>query len=817
VELMSGKIQRLSQAAQSVLKLASCIGSTFDLTTLSIVANKSPKEAADDINEVLKEGLVNPIGDTYKFFDGEDDAKDRKTSENPNVKYKFLHDRVQQAAYGLIPEDERSRIHLTIGRQILKDSTESEIEEDIFNIINHLNMSYELVEDPAEKLSIARLNLDAGKKAKLSSAYDPAARYLKVGMELLPADAWKAEYELALSLNTEYADVQSLNGNYAESEVAVKEVLGQARGKMDQVPAYLVQIRTYNAQNLQLKAIDEARRALRLLGVFVPKNASFLKVGPALARTKLMVALRGGSDYLLKAPEMKRSQTIAAVDVIINVASSAYQTNFWLFAYYVMVLTYLSYRFGNAPSTPYAIGLYGLAHAGVLKDFKNARKYADLAMLLVEKLNARLVTCKTYFMKYNFIWGKSDPTSESFEPLTEGARAGWDTGDFEYAGYSEFFRSLNGLFTVMDLPGAARDWHKTHKKLESNHNAQAQNVTKIWLQYCMCMLGKTEDPLVLTGEYYDEAKMLPFFHETGYDTAIGYHGHAKALLYYHAEEFEKALIHIEAGIAREQGLMSMEVIPPMYMLDALVRCKLYATATRSEKSRHRKKFATSLKLIRSWAKGAPMNQQHRVYLVEAERARALGNPVKAIEYYDRAIETARENGNVWDEALANELAGDFYLKDRQNEKVARTYLTDARYGYVRWGSPVKVRWLEARYPEIMRKVRATEHMSDTIGGRTTTATGGTSGGETASSLDIGTVMKASQTLSGEIFLDRLLTKVMNIVVENAGAQRGLLVLETDGELYVEAESGFREGEPVVQQSIPVAGNVAVPAAIMQYV
>ncbi len=805
VELMADKIQKLGGTTQAILRLAACIGNSFDLNTLCIVNEKSAKQSQLELQPALKEGMVLPLGDDYKFG-----------VEDSNIQYKFLHDRVQQAAYGLIPESERGKIHLAIGRHILAKTPEPNIEERIFDIANHFNFGRSLIQDETERITICRVNMAGGKKAKSATAYGPAVRYLRAAIELLPRDPWQTQYELTYNIYTELADSEGLNSNYKESHQIVDLALKNTRTTLEKTRLYEIKIRNYNGQSELVNAIETAREILKLLGVSLPKKANFvLDVGPALLKTKIMI-FRRGDNYPLTAPDMTDPAKIAAMRILMLISSSLYQQSFNGFAVLVMKMAYLTYKFGNATPSPYSIGLYGLAHTGVLEFFRDGLKYGKLSLKLLEKMNAREVKAKTIMLYNTFIQHWINPLTDTFEPFKEGAQAGAENGDPEFGPYCNYFHGMNKLFSTGTLDVLEQDFLKWLRFSESNPQQQALIFGSTWTQCVLNLRGKAEDKLVLKGEKYNIDEILPFVYETEYRPGFGWAHFITGWLNFMFRNHEKAAEEFDKAFKAEQYLMAMSQVPVMYMFQALNYLAMFPKATPSQKRRYMRIVNRRLRKLKKWARYAPINQQRKVYLVEAEKSRVRGEIDRAMNFYDKAIQGSRETEFLMEESLSNELAAQFYM-ELGKEKIARTYLTDARYSYSRWGCPIKVEDLDQRFPDIMRKILAAEGASETAGIETTgVTTTHSSTGRTASSLDINTVMKASQALSSEIFLDQLLGKLMKIALENAGAQRGSLMLEKDHELLIEAQAEA-DGTMTVMQSIPIEEGKNIGSQIVHYV
>ncbi|MCR9142856.1 MAG: AAA family ATPase [bacterium] len=814
IDLMTDKIQKLGGEVQELLKLASCIGNKFDLHVLSIVYQKTPERTLTDLQEALQEGLLQPTGEETRYQQGGKEAV--------SDVYRFLHDRVQQAAYGMMDEAKKAEVHLSIGRLLHSSIANESLSEELFNIVNHYNQGLDLIEKEEERTAVAELNLLSGQKAIGSTAYEPASRYLQFGLTLLPDHSWSSNYELTRDLNTTKASAENLCGNYDDSDRYVQVVIENSKNVLDKVPVYDVLIRTRNNQNRLPESVKAAREILKMLGVSLPKKGSFLKVGPALMRAKAIIALKG-ADSVLAASPMENLKIRAAMQIMKNIGSTLYQTDFWLFGRAVMVMTYLTYRFGHNPVAPYALGLYALATVGVLGDINGGNKFGRLSLKLLERPDTKPLASKTIMLYNSFVRHWKFPLKDTFEDFLKGAQAGLEAGDLEYRGYCYYFQGINRLFSVDTVPNLHKDLGKYYRAQESVKQLLTQYSCQTWWQFCENLLGKSEDKLALQSAEFDGEKILDFFRKNDFKSGLAFTAYAKALLAYLFHEHEQAQIQLDEVATYEQATMGMSQLQHFAMIDSLNRLAVLPKLKGGQRRKSLRRVAKNQRKLKRFAAYAPMNQQHRWDLVEAERARVAGNQSRAMDYYDRAILGARESEHLMEEALGNELAADFYFSI-DKEKVARTYLTDARYAYQRWGSPVKVEDLAVRYPQAVAKILAAASGPRMAGGthETRTATLSTdtasSDGATTASLDVNTVLKAAQTLSGEIFLDKLLSRVMKIVIENAGAQRGVLMLETDGKILIEAEDDINSSEPAVMQSLPInAKNSGVPEAIVRYV
>ncbi len=851
VELMADRAKKLSSETQAVLKLAACIGNWFDLETLAMVAEKSAPETAADLAASLVEGLILPLGDAYKYLGGKGQGLEVRNQEleslTPNsqsltpdfqpltpdsqflppITYKFAHDRVQQAVYSLIPEAERQAAHWQVGQRLLHNTPQTEREERIFDIVNQLNQGRTLIEEQIERnevaLQLAELNLLAGQKAKASAAYQPAFNYLQVGLELLTPpqslvreanaiqespsspfvrgeleggqDAWLHHYPLTLTLYTETAEAAYLSGDFDQMEKLVEVVLERAKTVLDKVKVYEVKIQADMAQSKLQEAIQTALPVLKSLGVKLPHKPNNLHILLALLRTKLSLVGKQIED-LIDLPEMTDPYNLAIMRILSTVSYAAYLTLPDLLPLITFKQVNLSVKHGNASESTYAYATYGMILSSFLGEIDSGYRFGELALRLLEKLDAKEFKTRTSVVVYALIRPWKEHVEKTIKPLQEVYQSGLETGDSEFIAMAAYVHTYHAYFTGRELRSLEQEMAKYSEAIKQLKQETALHYNDLARQTTLNLLGQAEDQLFLRGQSYDEDKMLPLHVEANDRTAIFDLYFHKLMLCYLFHAYPKA---VENGAMAEKYLdavMGFIDVPLFHFYDSLAQLALFSSVPKAKPKRFLKKVAANQKKMKKWAKHAPMNYLHKFYLVEAERARVLGNEAAAREYYDQAIDLARQNEYLNEEALANEVAARFYLS-RGQAHLAAHYLREAHYAYQRWGATAKVQDLEIRYPELLAQVAADAPPTSPP------STSTSSDERPASSLDLISIIKASQTISGEIILDKLLVKLMKIVIENAGAQKGYLLLEKKGQWLVEAEAEV-EAEVTVLQSVPVS-------------
>jgi len=812
VEFMALQLQKLRTETQDILKLAACIGAEFDLNTLVIVSEQSAGATAAALWKALQEGLVIPTTRIYKFFTQADSKEVFNTSANPT--YRFLHDRVQQAAYSLIPNDQRQATHLKIGQLLQKNSSEIEREEKIFDIVGHLNLGQTLIIQPRERAKLAQLNLEAGFKARNSTAYSAARVYLQIGIELLEADCWFRQYELTLNLHVAAAEAAYLNADFEGMEQIAAVVLQNAQTILDKIKIYKIQILAQTAQSRMLEAIAVARDALWQLGVELPTEADGAKIGKALQT--ITEQLQGRQiEELVDLPVMSNLQIQAAMQLLGMLFGTVIQGMPELLPVLSATMVNLSLQFGNSPASTVGYAIYGMVLCAFFGEVETGYSFGRLALNLLDQFNVREFKSTVLFLFGGFIQHRQETVRAMMLTLKNGYLAGMETGDFLNAGYS-----MCTYFNAAFFGGVELDiWEPELAGYKAVLVQTKQYSAQIYLDMAQQMaenLRKTvSQPDCLIGNAYDETVMIPKHYQDNTFSLISLAYIYKLFLAYFFGDYKAALENITQAKQYLIALSGLILIPSFHFYAALTHLALFDREP--EEAELAALIETDQTILQQSAQNAPMNHLHKWYLFEAERQRVLGNKAKAIDYYDRAISKAKENGYIQEEALSNELAAKFYF-NWGKEKIAQAYMIEAYYCYARWGAKAKVTDLEQRYPQllapILQQPRPTDSLKETIAQGTITATKTSS--SNSEMLDLATLLKASQAISGEIELNQLLTTLLKIIIANAGASKCVLLLKQDIDLKVVAL--VSEGEsPQLLPSIPLELSADVAISLVNTV
>ncbi|MBD2386442.1 AAA family ATPase [Cylindrospermum sp. FACHB-282] len=833
VELMVSKIEKLNDYTQNVLKLAACIGSRFDLDVISIVNRKSQTATAGELQPAIQEGLIVPLSDEYKIpllwsqeemFANISELSDSFIPKFPeSIPYQFLHDRVQQAAYALIPEQEKKAVHLQVGRLLIKNSQADELEEKIFDIVNQINEGSELITESSERYELARLNLQAGKRAKVSTAYDTALRYLNTGLELLTSNSWMLNYEFTLDLYVETLDSLYLNGNFEKVEHLSEIVLEQVNNILDKIKVYELKILSYFAQFKLHKAIDMAFVALAELDIKISElaiNNSNLenKIKQENETFKVLLKEKNIED-LADLPTMTDPHKLGTILILQTVMSATWTTNFSLFVEINLIQLHFCIKYNNPPQAPGIYSCYGMLLCGLINDIDAGYQFGKIALKLLDKSISRRSECLVMHSYYAFVWHWKELINNKVaqEQLLNTIKQGIDRGNNEYVCYISMDYCLIRFFGGCNLQQVEQDYIKYSELIKKLNQEYSINYIKICKSIVLNLtqVYQSKD-FLLIGDFQNEEDIYieNYINEINNWLLFIYYFGKNCILYL----FKEYKLAYDNGIKAEKylkGCRGFLVNPQHNFYSSLSFLACYNACDVKQQKDLMEQVEKNQVNMKIWANHCLENFQHKYDLVAAEKARALGQYWQAEELYQKAIQGARKYEFIHEEALAYERAAEFYLH-LGREEIGQLYLRNAHHCYTRWGAKAKVKQLEDEYPEYFignTNQGTAKSLSTTI------STSGSNG----EFLDLTTVIKASQALAGEIFLSKLLAKLMKIMIENAGAQKGFLLLHSDDNWVIEAVGAIDSDDVTILQSIPVDSPDAstqtplLSAAIINYV
>ncbi|MBW4465015.1 MAG: AAA family ATPase [Pegethrix bostrychoides GSE-TBD4-15B] len=826
VEFMAQRLQKLPAETQLVIQLAACIGNQFDLETLAIVSEQASTAAAAALWQALKEGLILPTSQVYKFFQDSEQTVPENSPENlVNPTYRFLHDRIQQAAYSLIPEVHGATIHYRIGRLLLSHFSSATQEERIFEIVGHLNPGSGLIANLLERIDLARLNLIAGRKAMNSNAYGAALKYLNLAIDLLPDNAWTDHYAFTLELHHHRLDVAYLDTQFEVLEAWGKIVLQQATSLLDRIKVYETRIMALRSQGRFLEVVETGLQVLRLLGIEFPAQPTPADIGAAYEQSQQAWQGRDPSN-LLDLPAMQDPQLIAAMQIMSKIVPSAHIAAPSLLPLLSFKQVELSIQHGNSPISIFSYADYGLILCGIIGDIPTGYKFGQLALALLEKLQITAFKSRAYFIVNSFTRHWQEPLHHAIPLLLEGYRSGLDSGDWECVALNLLTYSHYQYWAGREIKGLAEEMMAYREVIQQVKQEATLRSHEAYLQAVLGLLGQSELPYRLQGTVFDADQSLPLLQSANDRVGLFHVYLNQALLCYMFGQDEQAAQHAALVEEYSDASCGFFLMPIGIFYTALIQLKCYPDAPPEQQALILDRVVAHQAKLQGWATHAPFNHQHRWQLVAAEQSRVLNQLAPAIDYYDLAIAGAEANGYIQEAALANELAAKFYL-GWGKEKIAQDYLINAYYGYTHWGAKAKTQDLEQCYPNLLAPILRQQQQSlsttETVFATTTLTSSQYPGTESSTSgspsisntLDLATVLKASQALSSEIQLDKLLAMVLHTVLENAGADKGALLMPHDNQWFVEAVAVI--DQPSRVQSIALSDSSELPQSLIHTV
>ncbi|PCJ81845.1 MAG: serine/threonine-protein kinase PknK [Flavobacteriales bacterium] len=807
VDLMAKKIQKLPGQTQEALKLAACIGNRFDLSNLAIINEKSQKATAKQLWVALEEGLIMPIGTDYKLIDAVMNGHTIK------VQYQFIHDRVQEAAYQLINETDKKSVHLSIGELLLSNVVEEDGDELLFDIVNHLNKGIELVSSADKKEELSQLNLEAGEKARLSAAFEPALSYFQTGISLIEDSTWENCYDLKLSLYSKAAEVSHLTGNYEQTEEKAEVVLQNALTVLDKTKAYEAKVLSCISQGKMSEAVTTAIVALKSLGITFPKKPNIFHILISVLKTKLILMLKGYKN-LINLPVMTDPHAIASMQIISRIGSASYMAVPELMPLTILKMIRLSIRYGNHDLTAFSYAGYGFILSGMLQQMNSGYKYGQLSLAMLEKLAATNVKTKVLFMNHFFINHWKIHIRKAIAPLHQAYRSGLETGDIEFGVYALSMGSMYAFYSNAKLPDLIKEITSNSKVILQLKQTAAVHRVDLFRQTVLNLIGESNHTYKLIGEAYNEDHMLSSHIQCKDNTTTFMAYYHKLYLCYHFEQYTEALENSEQAKKYQDSAVGTALIPLRHFYDSLSRLALYPTVNKSRQKSLLRQVTANQKKMKKWSYHAPMNYLHKYHLIKAEMYRILGKNEKARTHYDNSISLAKKNDCLSDEALAYELAGKLF-RGSQQDHLATFYMQKTLKLYDLWGAKAKVEYLAHKYAiKTNYSLQTSSHSTQDVTLSSTT----TSKLVVKDSLDLNSIIKATNTMSGEVKLNSLLDKMIGIIIENAGAEKCSLLLQRSGIWFIRAAADIttEEGTRLKPMAIDET-SMRVPNSIVNYV
>ena len=737
VELMVGKLNRLSDETREALKELACLGNAAELATLKVVHGQSEQAVHGGLWEAVRAGLV--------FH--QDGA------------YKFLHDRIQQAAYSLIPEEHRAATHLRIGRALLAGMAADDLAQHLFDVANQVNRGIALVTDGGERAQVAAMDLRAGRKAKASAAHASARVYLAAGMALLDEGDWSSRYELTFSLWLERAECEFLTSHFDTAEQLIEELLRRGATKIDQAAASHLKVELHVVKSENHRAVASALACLRLFDIYIPAHPTWDQVQTEYEAVWRNLEGRQIED-LIDLPLMTDPELLAAMRLLSDLTESGHFTDIHLSCLHLCRMVNISIQHGICGASAHACGFLGFFLGPSFGRYADGHRFAKLACELVERHGFTAFQAKVY-LAMGLVSPWTQPIALSLDFMRAAFRAATETGELTYACYS-IYHIIKNLLARNDPLDAV--WDESQRSLAFVRRAGFRDLADMVVsqqRFVATMQGRTATFSTFSDAQFDEAAFEAQLTGDRMPLLVSLYWILKLKARFLSGDYAEALAAANQAKAVLWAQSAQILLLDYFCYTALTVAALYEKASLDEQTAWRDLLTAHRQQLSHWAEIYPPTFGDKLALVSAEVARLDGRESDAMRLYEEAIRSARTHGFVLDEGLAHEVAARFYAA-RGFDAIAGVYLRNSRSCFVRGGAEGKSRQLQETHPQLR----------DDLGPLPPT----TPFGATVEQLDIRAVVKASQAISGEIVLDRLIETLMTIALQHAGAERGLLIV-----------------------------------------
>ena len=792
IDLVIEKVKELPPNLIEVLKFSACLGSDFNLDIMTQISRKDFQKLTLELEVLSNEG----------FF---------IMMEN-NVR--FAHDKVREAIYSLMSYEEKIQTHHLIGNWWLKNTPQRILDENIFQIIAQLNLGKSLLRTLKERLTLIYLNLRAGKKAKISTAYEGALNFLQEAVMLLPIDKWESHYLLTLEIYKEFVECEFLATHFEAADILFEYIFQNTKTLEDKIPIYHIQLRQKAGEGKGEEAFAIGFQVLNELGLKMPDYNDHAEIRDAfIKQLGEYEQLRGQKSIpeLIHLPEMKDPNIIEAISLITNLGDIAISLKPEMLGLLSIMGVNLSFKYGNTSVSPISYVMWGVITNYTFLDYKSGYELGQLSI----KLNEERFPSGLIFAKVISFYGWNihhwiHHVKEDLEIAKKGYEIAMANSDLIYGSYliaMSFFASFyigHSLDDVLIYANKALSFSEKYKQpflkvlVTSN------------LRILFALQGKTEANNSFADSDFREDQFIIENEKFGQPMAYFYL--RKLQLYFLYGEFSKCIEVLPLAEKYFPNIPHHIAFSEFHFYNALTLINVMEDFPLEKKKIYKTKLEESMDFFDQWASFCEDNFQHQNLLLKAEKAKMLGNDLEAMQLYDKSIASAKKFDYKNNAAIANELAAKYYFS-KGLEKIANLYMREAHYLYELWGATAKVKQLEEIYTQLKKQPQHSYDYESSIHSTSTK----TFGDGIGNFLDLDTVIKASQAISGEIHFEKLLEKMMKILLENAGAERGFFLLKEKEKWFVKAEGNANTETISLLDAIPLEGNINLCASIVNYV
>ena len=801
VDLLRDKIRNLPHEAGQLVILASCIGRQFDLNLLSSASEQDEKTAFKNLKPAIDAGFIQPVKDAPQHSGSDTPASKVDLLQ----KLQFSHSRVLDAAYSMLAEPDKKATHLMLGRILKKTTAECEINQNPYEIINQLNEGSSLIVEKVERYELARLNLLAGRKSKTTAAFETAWRYFKIGSDLLTEDAWINEYELAKDLLLKQSECEYFIGNTEKSEPVFNMLLQNIKTVQEKVEVINIKLNLYQKNNQPEKALQIGLESLELLfKEQIPPNDPEINIVSEIKMQDIQLDIgQQNINNLIYLPLMTDINHKAKMDLLTAIIPAAYSVRQNLWILLTLKMVELSLQHGNTESSAFGYMNYAVILCSGLQDYKTGYAVGRLALDLNNKFNSVHLISQLNFLFGSNINHWKEKALDNLIYLKRSYQAGVEHGDFMSAGNSIDFLMKTHIIAGSPLEEIQKEAKKHQDFVDQLNSPELEHMLSISKLILLLRHQQPDTKSYLPNPDRTNRILKPLIERKNNPQLFWFYL-LFAKIHYFFYDFRRAL-----ELIRESNKLltsfSELALPEHYFYHSLILLENYADFTEDEKKQSWDIIKTNNEKLAVLAEDCPINFENKHLLISAIMSGISGNYIKATEQFDNTIESARNNGFIHNEGLANELTAKYYLS-KGKITIATAYLKEACLAYTRWGATMKIKHLEESYPQMLKKRRR-------LGDNATLD----EHKQLSNPFSPESIIKASQTISKEIATEKIIEKLLELLLGNTTAQKAIFLIEKEGQLSIVAE-GFKDRYPqIILKSTPLDQYPAIAQSVIYYV
>lgn len=796
-DLLIERIHSMPAATQRLLSLGAEIGSNIDLNLLALTAEIPATELLLSLWFAVDEGIIIPSDENYYQLEG-------VHSESPyyeQINFHFTQNDLYNAVIHFLTLDEKIRMHYIIGKQQLRQATETTLHTHIFQIISHLNRARPLLNSAAERLQLAKLNLEACRKAQAAVAHNIAYECIKIAKDLLPTACWQQEYALTYAIYLESTTCAYLMKRFQDSEQLSAAILNHAKTPLDRGRLYLIKINFYTNTSQNKLAIQEGITCLNLFGIRLSSHPGKITLLYWLGRVRWLMRGKKIPD-LAFLPPMRQEDKLFVMEALMALSPAAFIVDKELICLIILHMMDCTLQYGSCEQSFFAFLIYAAVLEILFRDYPTAYQFGLLALQLAEQSQDSAAIARANYSMAVIInhWTQPLPTNRVY--MDRCYNFGVTAGELVLLAFiCMFYGALDGEFFY--------DLERSFNSLTAHKGLVLACKNKLAIE---SFTVREKILLALTSEKFEgiDLKIVgfdeqAFFNRTQDDpelfSAIQAYVSYKMLVLCLFGNFSQAVDLFNATTASRRAAITLITERILNFYHSLALLMEYKNATFLEKGKIIFTVAKNQRQLKWWVSCCPANNLHRYLLIEAERARLKGKTRKAITLYEKACQQACQENHIMEEALIRERAAAYHAS-LGHQVVAKGYLSKAYSLFYCWGSKAKLHQMVIQYPELRSHPKVSA-MQLSAGISTNEKREKISSFE-GDLIDLITVEEALDISWKKKGAEKLSVRLIELAAANAGADRALFFLEHQGSWRIFLE--YNNNKATLWKDLPLARN-----------